>query len=83
MYFVAPFYSPMSRSEPRKKIVFLAENLNEETKSVIRAIFKPPVIEEISNPDANELLVRSTGIPLNSNINSKSLTAAANTTDAS
>jgi hypothetical protein len=60
----APFFSPISRSEPHKKIVFLAENINDEAKSAIKSIYSRGVLEEISNRDANEMLVRSTGIPL-------------------
>jgi hypothetical protein len=62
---VAPFFSPLSRDEPQKKIVFLAEAITEETKGMIKSIYPRPVLEEISNRDANEMLVRSTGIPLN------------------
>jgi hypothetical protein len=60
----APYFSPLSRSEPQKKIVFLAENINEEAKSVIKSIYQRSILDEINNRDANEMLVRSTGIPL-------------------
>jgi len=38
--------------------------MTEETKSIIKSIYRLPVIDEINNRDANELLVRSTGIPI-------------------
>jgi hypothetical protein len=60
----APYFSPISRSEPQKKIVCLAESINEETRSIIKSIYSRSVLEEINNRDANEMLVRSTGIPL-------------------
>lgn len=56
----------MSRQEPQRKIVFLAEAINEETKTLIKSIYSRTTLEEISNRDANEMLVRSTGIPLTS-----------------
>jgi hypothetical protein len=33
-------------------------------RNVIKSIYQRPVYEEINNRDANEMLVRSTGIPL-------------------
>jgi hypothetical protein len=72
----APYFSPLSRSEPQKKIVFLAEVINEKAKSVIKSIYSRSVLEEINNRDANQMLVRSTGIPLTA----PSAAAAQNTT---
>jgi hypothetical protein len=60
----APFYAPLSRNETQRKIIFLTENVSEETKNVLKSIYKDQALEEINNRDANELLVRSTGIPL-------------------
>lgn len=70
----APYFSPTSRSEPQKKIVFLAESVNEEAKSAIRTIYSEQILEEINNRDANEMLVRSAGISLLSSTNSNSQT---------
>jgi hypothetical protein len=39
--------------------------VNEDTKGVIKSIYNRQMIEDINNRDANEMLVRSTGIPLN------------------
>lgn len=50
--------------EPQKKIVFLAETVSDETKSILKSIYNAMILEEISNRDANDMLVRSTGIPL-------------------
>ncbi|KAG5678957.1 hypothetical protein PVAND_008575 [Polypedilum vanderplanki] len=60
----SPYYAPLSKIETQRKIVFLTDNVSEETKSALRSIYKNHVLEEINNRDANELLVRSTGIPL-------------------
>lgn len=60
----APYYAPLSRNETQKKIIFLTENVSEDTKNALKAIFKEGRMEEINNRDANEMLVRSTGIPL-------------------
>lgn len=62
--FPAPFFSPLSRHEPHKKIVFLADAVSDETKSVIKSLYSRQILEDINNRDANEMLVRSTGIPL-------------------
>lgn len=56
----------MATREPNRKIVFLAETVTEEAKSIIKSIYNRQILEEIGNRDANEMLVRSTGIPLNS-----------------
>ncbi|KAL7051210.1 hypothetical protein ACKWTF_004382 [Chironomus riparius] len=60
----SPYYAPLSRNETQKKIIFLTENVSEDTKNALKAIFKEGRMEEINNRDANEMLVRSTGIPL-------------------
>jgi hypothetical protein len=77
----APYYTPLSRSEPQKKIVFLAESITEETRAMIKSIYSRPVLEEINNRDANEMLVRSTGIPLNSSGAQAALATPNNTAD--
>ena len=72
----------MSRYEPHKKIVFLADAVSDETKSVIKSVYNRQILEEINNRDANEMLVRSTGIPL-SNTGAPLQTTANNTADGS
>lgn len=56
-----PYYHPLSRNEQQKKLVFIVETIDEAAKNAMRTIFPKNLIEEISNRDANELLVRSTG----------------------
>ena len=80
MYFLstAPYYSPLSRNETHKKIIFLTENVTEDTKNALKAIYKESRIEEISNRDANEMLVRSTGIPLTGAVTNQNSGAESN-----
>lgn len=74
----APYYSPLSRNETLKKIIFLTENVSEDTKNALKAIFKEGRLEDISNRDANEMLVRSTGIPLTGAVNNQNPIAESN-----
>lgn len=76
--FIAPYYSPLSGNETIKKIIFLTENVSEETKNALKAIFKEGRLEDICNRDANEMLVRSTGIPLTGAVNSQNSIADSN-----
>jgi hypothetical protein len=46
--------------------VILTETLSEEIKAAFKTLYTKSTHEEINNRDANELLVRSTGIPVNS-----------------
>lgn len=73
----------MSRNEPQRKIVFLVENVTAEMINNIKSIYSEPVLEEISNRDANEMLVRSTGIPLTSGNAQTPAATPNNTADAS
>ena len=76
--FIAPYYSPLSRLETQKKIILLTENVPEDTKNAIKSIFKEDQLEEINNRDANEMLVRSTGIPIANAVNSQNPIAESN-----
>lgn len=40
----------------------MADIVNDDNKSTIKALFPKDILEEINNRDANDLLVRSTGI---------------------
>lgn len=53
-------------NETQKRIVLLIDNVTEENKQLIRTIYNNSQLEDISNRDANELLVRSNGIAVNS-----------------
>ena len=74
----APYYSPLSRNETQKKILFLTENVSEDTKNALKAIFKEGRMEEINNREANEMLLRSTGIPLTGPLTSQNPIAESN-----
>jgi hypothetical protein len=52
--------------------------VSEDTKNALKAIFKDNRIEEICNRDANEMLVRSTGIPLTGAVNNQNPIAESN-----
>lgn len=58
----APYYSPLARNETQRKIIFLLENIADETKNAIKSIFTSDSLEEINNRDANDMLLRSTGL---------------------
>ena len=60
--FTVSWYHPISKIESHKKIIFLADVVNDDNKSTIKALFPKDILEEINNRDANDLLVRSTGI---------------------
>lgn len=66
---LAPYYAPLSHNETHKKIVLLIDNVTDENKQTIKSIYKAHQLEEITNRDANELLVRSNGIPVNATNN--------------
>lgn len=53
-------------NETQKKIVLLIDNVTEDNKQFLRTIYNTTQLEDISNRDANELLVRSNGITVNS-----------------
>ena len=72
--FAAPYYAPLSHNETQKKIVLLIDNVTDENKQTIKSIYKVHQLEEINNRDANELLVRSNGIPTSAANNNQSLT---------
>uniref|UniRef100_A0A182LXK2 Ubiquitin-like protease family profile domain-containing protein n=1 Tax=Anopheles culicifacies TaxID=139723 RepID=A0A182LXK2_9DIPT len=55
----APCFRPeLVSNDPTKRITLLMENISEEAKSIIRNIFHPNLLEEISIRDAKELLLR-------------------------
>lgn len=62
----APYYAPLSLNETQKKIVLLIDNVTDENKQILRSIYPANQLEDITNRDANELLVRSNGIAVNS-----------------
>lgn len=45
--------------------MLLVENISDENKQTLRAIYTTSQMEDITNRDANELLVRSNGIQIN------------------
>jgi hypothetical protein len=64
LFFITGFiYNPLSREEQQRKIIFLPHALNEETKGVVKSLYALPIFEEITNKDANELLLKSSGYP--------------------
>lgn len=54
-----PFFNPSATTDYFKRIVLLLDDCPEETKSVIRSIYRAQQLDEISVGDANELLERS------------------------
>jgi hypothetical protein len=72
MSFTAPYFAPLSQNETHKKIVLLVDNVTDENKQIIKSIYKSSQYEEIVNRDANQLLVRSNGIPVNAGSNNNS-----------
>lgn len=53
------YFWPLSRKEKRRKIILLTENVSEEVKDVLSAIFGKTRLEEINSKDANAMLDRS------------------------
>lgn len=82
IHFTAPYFAPLSANETHKKIVLLVENITDENKITIKSIYKATQYEEIINRDANELLVRSNGIPVNTGNNNSNTNNSAVTNSA-
>uniref|UniRef100_A0A4Y0ANM4 ULP_PROTEASE domain-containing protein n=1 Tax=Anopheles funestus TaxID=62324 RepID=A0A4Y0ANM4_ANOFN len=54
-----PCFRPeLVSNDPTKRITLLMESISEEAKSIIRNIFHPNLLEEISIRDAKELILR-------------------------
>lgn len=51
-------FSSVSRIDSERRIVLMFDSVSEESKSIIKSLFKSPLIEDISRNDANELLVK-------------------------
>ncbi|XP_063820895.1 uncharacterized protein LOC135071072 isoform X2 [Ostrinia nubilalis] len=53
-----PYYNPMSKIDPFKRITLLPENITEEAKVAFKSLFGK-VMDELNAREANEILVRT------------------------
>lgn len=62
-----PFFSPLGEARCNK-IVLSAKGVSEETRNIIRLIYKHQVLDEISQRAANAMVEEYGGMELNNNL---------------
>ncbi|KOB73014.1 Sentrin/sumo-specific protease senp7 [Operophtera brumata] len=62
-----PYYDPMSKVDPFKRITLLPETITEDCKVALKALFGK-VMDELNSREANDILVRTCPKENNSNV---------------
>ena len=76
IYIAGPYYNPMSKNDPFKRITLLPDTISEEAKNRMKILFGTRM-DELSSKEANEILVRT--CPKESSTVTKMTTRSAST----